>query len=189
MTPLAGNRGRVLAGLLVLAVLMLPRASTGQGSAPAEYAVKAAYLAKLRHYVERPARAELPAGSRAVIATLGADEVAEHLLEMPAAQDAAGGFSVRRLRMGDSLDGVAMLFIGDAYFSRAGGMIDQANAKSVLVVSESDDALRRGSVINFRLVDERIRFEISLESADKAGLRLSSQILKLAISVIREKRK
>ena len=189
MKPLASRWARLAAGLLALALLMLPQLSIGQGGAPAEYAVKAAYLAKLRHYVEWPVRADLPAGSRAVIATLGADEVAEHLLEMPAVKDASGGFSVRRLRMGGSLDGVSVLFIGDTYFSRAGAMIDQANAKSVLVVSESVSALQRGSVINFRLVDERIRFEISLESADKSGLRLSSQILKLATTVIREKRK
>jgi hypothetical protein len=180
---------RLLAGLLAAAALLAPPAGMAQSGAASEEALKAAYLSKLRHYVEWPARAGQPVEARTVIAIVGADDVAEYLLDMPAARDAAKGFSVRRLRVGDSLDGVSLLFVGDAYFTRAAAMIEQANARSVLVVTESDNALSRGSVINFRLVDERIRFDISLESAEKSGLKLSSQLLALAVSVIREKRK
>ncbi|MBC7685731.1 MAG: YfiR family protein [Bdellovibrionales bacterium] len=53
----------------------------------------------------------------------------------------------------------------------------------------SPTALAGGSIINFRLVDERIRFEISLEAAERSNLKLSSQLLTLALSVSREKRK
>jgi hypothetical protein len=48
------------------------------------------------------------------------------------------------------------------------------------VVTESGDALELGSVINFRPVDQRIRFEVSLDSADKSRLRLSSRLLAVA---------
>jgi hypothetical protein len=68
-------------------------------------------------------------------------------------------------------------------------MVAQAREQSALVVSESDSALAGGSVINFRLADERIRFEISLDAAEKSNLKLSSQLLSLALSVSREKRK
>lgn len=180
---------RRLAGLLAAAALLAPPLGMAQSGAASEEALKAAYLSKLRHYVEWPARQGQPAEARTVIGIVGADDIAEHLLEMPAAKHPAKGFSVRRLRVGDSLDGVALLFIGDAYLGRAGAMIEQASARSVLVVTESDHALSRGSVINFRLVDERIRFDISLESAEKSGLKLSSQLLALAFTVIREKRK
>lgn len=44
-------------------------------------------------------------------------------------------------------------------------------------------------MINFRLADERIRFEISLDASDKSGLKLSSQLLTLALSIVREKKK
>ena len=68
-------------------------------------------------------------------------------------------------------------------------MVAQARSQATLVVSESDSALAGGSIINFRLVDERIRFEISLEAAERSNLKLSSQLLTLALSVSREKRK
>jgi hypothetical protein len=161
-----------------------------QPGASTEDVVKAAYLSKLHHYVEWPARAAPAAGGRTVIGIVGADEVANSLAQLAAVRDPVKGtLAVRRLRNGDPLDGIHILYLGDGYVARAGAMIEQAAARSVLVVTESDDALARGSVINFRLLDERVRFDISLESADKAGLRVSSQLLSLAASVIRQKGK
>ncbi|QOL49454.1 YfiR family protein [Massilia litorea] len=157
---------------------------------PSESVVKAAYLSKLGNYVEWPVRAAPPPNGRIVIGIVGADDVANSLSQMSAVRDPVKGtIAVRRLRNGDALDNIHILYLGDGYAVRAGAMIDQAASRSILVVTESDDALSRGSVINFRLLDERIRFDISLESAEKAGLRLSSQLLALAATVIREKRK
>ena len=88
----------------------------------------------------------------------------------------------------DPLDGIHILYVGDGYVARAAPMIEQAAARSILVVTESDGALAHGSVINFRVLDERVRFEISLDSAGKAGLRVSSQLLVLASSIVKDKR-
>jgi hypothetical protein len=160
-----------------------------QPGASSEDVVKAAYLSKLRNYVEWPARAAPPAGGRTVIGILGADEVAHNLAQLAAVRDPVKGtLAVRRLRNGDALDGVHILYIGDGYLARAAPMIEQATARAILVVSESEGALARGSVINFRLLDERVRFDISIESAENAGLRVSSQLLTLAATVIKEKR-
>ena len=171
-----------LAALVAGGVHARPVASTAD-------VVKAAYLSKLRHYVEWPARAAPPPGGRTVIGIVGADEVANNLAQMPAVRDPVkGSLAVRRLRNGDALDGIHILYVGDDYAARAASMIEQAASRSVLVVTESDDALSRGSAINFRLMDERVRFDISLPSAQTAGLRMSSQLLVLANSVVREKR-
>ena len=184
------SRARLLAASLLFAVAALgagPGRAQGAG-ALAEDVVKAAYLSKLRNYVEWPARAAPPVGGRTVIGIVGAEEVANNLAQMPAVRDPAKGtLAVRRLRNGDALDGVHILYLGDGWVGRAAPMIEQAAARSVLVVTESEGALARGSVINFRVLDERVRFDISLESADKAGLRVSSQLLVLAATVIKEK--
>ncbi|SFB82637.1 YfiR family protein [Massilia yuzhufengensis] len=174
---------------LLFALAWLAAAGAQAQFAPTEDAVKAAYLSKLRHYVEWPARAAPPAEGRTVIGIVGADEVADNLGKLAAVRDPVRGtLAVRRLRPGDALEGVHILYIGDAWFTRAGAMLDAASARSILVVTETDGALGRGSVINFRVAEERIRFDISLDSADKAGLRVSSQLLSLAATVIKEKR-
>lgn len=174
--------------LLVFALLFAHDASA-QAGAPTEDAVKAAYLSKLGNYVQWPAHAGPPANGRMVIGIVGAEEVANKLAQMAAVRDPVKGtLAVRRLRNGDPLDTINILYLGQGYVSRAGAMIEEAARRSILVVTESSDGLAQGSVVNFRLLDERLRFDISLVSADKAGLRLSSQLLTLAATVIQEKR-
>jgi hypothetical protein len=50
-------------------------------------------------------------------------------------------------------------------------------------VTESADGLRNGSVINFIIVDGQVRFEVSLEAAQRRNLRLSSRLLSVAHTV------
>ncbi len=165
----------------------MPLAASAQP--PSESAVKAAYLYKLRHYIEWPAAAAVAEG-RTVIGVFGADDVAEHLQKMPATRDPArNGMTTRKVKAGDDLAGITILFVGDDAWHHAGNLIALARQQSTLVVSESQGALASGSVINFRVVEERVRFEISLDSAERSKLKLSSQLLALAIRVIRETRK
>jgi hypothetical protein len=49
-----------------------------------------------------------------------------------------------------------------------------------------EDFLAYGGIINF-VVDEKVRFEINLESSDKAKLKISSQLLQLAKKVTKAK--
>ena len=53
----------------------------------------------------------------------------------------------------------------------------------MLVVTDADDGLALGGIINFRLVDRRVRFEISLEAADRNDLTVSSRLLAVALRV------
>ena len=178
----------MVAGWLVCVFACAPPAARAQ--APSEDAVKAAYLFKLRNYVEWPDKSTGPADGHTVIGVVGAEKVAEHLLQIPAVRDnAASGVSVRKLRIGDQITDVDILFIGRSAWSRAVPLVAQARDQSTLVVSDAEGGLPAGSVINFRLVDERIRFDISLESAEKSNLKLSSRLLTLALSIVRAKEK
>ncbi len=169
---------------------MLVCMSAATAQPPTQEAVKAAYLFKLKNYVEWPTRPSLASHGRTVIGVIGADEVFEALRQMPAMRDpASSGVTLRKVSVGESLEGLHILFVGEAAWRRASNLVTEARKHSILVVSESDGAVFTGSIVNFRLVDERIRLEISLEAAEKSNLKLSSQILALALTVVREKNK
>lgn len=178
------------AGLLALVVAVnLPGAVLAQGAA-SEDAVKAAYLYKLRHYVEWPGKRVVANEAAIVIGLVGAGEIAENLLQMPGVSDRPGSrVQMRLLRPNDALDGVNLLFVADAYWSRTEAMVAAAGRQGILVVSETEGALKAGSIINFRYADERVRFEIALDTAERTGLKLNAQLLSLALAVHREKRK
>jgi hypothetical protein len=75
-----------------------------------------------------------------------------------------------------------ILFISGSDRPRMRELLRTAPRNS-LVVTEVDGALDQGSVINFVIAEDRVRFEISLDSAEKRGLRLSSRLLAVARSV------
>lgn len=56
-------------------------------------------------------------------------------------------------------------------------------AKNALVISEKKGSLENCSSINFLIIDNHIKFEISLTSLNKCNLKASSQLLKLALTV------
>ena len=61
----------------------------------------------------------------------------------------------------------------------------RAIEKPILVVTESENGIDGGAVINFIEVDRNLRFEISLNAADRSGLRINSALLSVAARVER----
>jgi len=54
----------------------------------------------------------------------------------------------------------------------------------VLTVSDADSAVERGAIIGLKMEERRVRFEINMIAARRAGLKLSSQLLKVAVRLI-----
>jgi hypothetical protein len=193
----AGTPGRATAllafalGALLLALSCLTAFGAPSGSAHAqlERNVKAAFLYKFLGYVDYPDSAVAGAGEPLVIGVLGADDVAEELLRISAGRNMNGrAVVVRKLRAGEAPGKLHMLFIGDddaADIDKALAAVRQA---PVLTVTETARKLREDSVINFRVVDERVRFDVSLDAAEKNSLKLSSRLLAVAYKVQRSGR-
>ena len=53
----------------------------------------------------------------------------------------------------------------------------------VLTVGESPGFLDDGGVVRLQVIDRRVRFEVNATAAERVGLRLSSQLLRLAVRV------
>jgi hypothetical protein len=59
-----------------------------------------------------------------------------------------------------------------------------ASQYPVLTVGESQYFVQQGGVIGFCLVENKVRFNINLEAAGKARLKISAKLLALAKTVI-----
>jgi hypothetical protein len=57
------------------------------------------------------------------------------------------------------------------------------NSPVLTVTDEVDNFAKLGGIINLIAAEDKIRFEISLNNARRSGLKISSQLLKLAIKV------
>jgi hypothetical protein len=147
-------------------------------------AVKAAYLFRFAQYVEWPQ--PLPADTAFVIGITGAEDVAVHLERLAHGLSVNGRpVKVRRLTQAQELDGVHILFVGAKAFSRTRSLRARAIGKPILLVTEDVSGLDGGAVINFIEVERNLRFEISLNAADRSGLKVDSALLSVAMRVER----
>jgi hypothetical protein len=142
--------------------------------------VMAASLFRFLPYVEWPAGV-LPPGAPYVIAVIGADAIADELTAVVASRTVNGRtVSVRRMKAGEPMEGMHAVFIGGAGARR---LPPGARHGPVLIVTETEGALDHGSMINFRVVDGRVRFEVALDTLEEAGLKVSSRMLGVALHV------
>src|SRR5882672_8032373 len=169
---------------LLLAVIAGFSATLVQAAQFSVDAVKATYLFRFAQYVDWPD--SLPADAPFVIAVSGAEDVAVHLERLlPGMTVNDRPVTVRRVTRAQELDGVHILFIGASAFSRTRSLRARAIHKPILIVTEDEDGLDGGGVINFIELNRNLRFEISLNAADRSGLRINSALLSVAARVER----
>jgi YfiR/HmsC-like len=175
LVPAAAGRAAVLAPAAGIAA--------SEGERALERRVKAAFLYRFTEFVTWPEAAFARAESPFTIVVVGRDAFADELRQTTAGRTVQGrAVEVRRIGEGEAMPAAQMVFIPESEKPRLREWIRQA-PRQALVVTEAEDALGHGSVINFILVEGRVRFEISLESAEKRGLRMSSRLLAIAQGV------
>ena len=152
---------------------------------PAELGIKAAYLYKFGGFVEWPDGAFAAPAAPLVIGMLGADALADELEQAVAGRRVRERpVAVRRLRPGERIEGVHVLFIGAAQDARLREITAAARGQAVLIVTESESATGRGSMINFVVADNRVRFDVALPAAEAGHLKISARLLSVARRVI-----
>lgn len=183
--PFARTAALCLALLcLLLSVSMAQTPSVSITEAASEERVKAASLYKFLNYVDWPPAAFAKSDAPYVIGVVNADDIADELLKFSAGRSLKGrAVTVKKLRAGDSLNGMHVLFIGKAERARQPQWLKQSQLQPVLLVTETEGALAQGSMINFRLADDRVRFEVALDPVEKSGLKINSRMLAVALSV------
>ena len=176
---------RVVAGLMLViavgAAVATPRARA-QSAVPEDEA-KAAFLYNFAKFVEWPDAAF--AGSNAfVVGVVGDDAfaaVVERVLHGKVVRDRP--LTVRRVTRAADLGGCHVLFIGDG--RQLGDVLQALAARPILTVGAREEFAPQGGMIGFLVDNQRLRFEVNLDPAARANLRISSQLLKLATRVIR----
>lgn len=170
-----------LACICACAALATPRAQAHPpAGASSEQRVKAAFVVKFLTYADFPAGAFADAASPVTIGVVGADEMALELARAVAGRSLnSRAIAVRPLHESEVHAPLHLLFIGGQDPVRLARIMRQAST-GTLLVTEYELGLPQGSVINFRIVDGRVRFDVSLDAAERNGIKLSSRLLTVA---------
>ena len=150
--------------------------------------MKAAFLYQFPAYVEWPASSFAEATSPLVFGVLEADAIADELSVLSRDKPLSNrAIVIKKLRLGDSIAGLNVLFIGRSHTRTAIPVMLNALSSSILTVTEAPAQRPNGSIINFAIIDDRVSFDVSLPMAGQAGLTVSSRLLQVARRVIESK--
>ena len=154
-------------------------AATPASAASKEYQLKAGFLYNFTKFVQWPDDRFDDEGSAIVIAVLGTDPFGGELDKVVKDRIVEGrAIVVRRIKAVSEIPGAHIVFVArDAEPLFADSL---RVSPGVLTVGESTSFTARGGIVAFYVINEKVRFEINQNAADKAGLKLSGQLLKLA---------
>ena len=174
---------------MIALLLLLASLSAGGQDAPLtlQERIKAAFLYKFAGFVEWPPEAFPSPEAPIVIGIAAADGLARELEQaVSGRQVGQRPLRVHRLKPGGSLDDCCqILFVGAGNDARrARELLAQARGHPVLTVTDLATPHPSDSVINFLQVDDRMRFDISREAAERNGLQLRAQLLAVARQIV-----
>ena len=162
---------RCLFAALIVALAAVPARAQ---ETPLEYQVKAAYLYNFVKFVEWPAGA---VSATLTICTAGRNPFGAVLDDIVRGESIDRHAIATRVITGPQA-GCHVVFVpGDV---PAGEYLRAARGAPVLTVGESADFIARGGMISFVRDAGMVRFEIDQEAATRAGLHISSRLLRLA---------
>jgi hypothetical protein len=175
-----------IAGIALLGLLLAAGAEpVGAQSQADEYRVKAAFLYHFVQLVDWPMGSLGDTGQPLNLCTIG-DDPFQGELDRSVDGKSVGArlIHVKHLRDLKALLACQIVFIGKSEDKRTPAIFAELIAEPVLTVGESDNFAQQGGMIGFLLDENKIRFSINLDPAEKSGLKISSKLLLLAKEVI-----
>jgi hypothetical protein len=173
-------RASTIALAAVLAMSLAAAGGAGtMASSDVETRIKAAFIYNFARFIEWPGRS----GAGPVrIGILGHGELASPLEEVIRGKTANGrSIEVTHIGAATDMDCCEILVIEHSESKHVAEIVQSLAGKPVLTVCDGGNCVRDGVMVVFQIVEESVRFQINQQAAEHAGLKISSQLLKVAI--------
>jgi len=174
---------RAVLGLAVFAAAAGATAAPGDSK---EYALKAAFLYNFTKFVAWPVERFGEAATPFVIGVFG-ESPFDADLEAEICARKVDGRPVKLLTVTTAADAqhVHILFVPAGQERAAQPVLAALRESAVLAVGETDAFRQQGGAITFVVEGDKLRFIVDMDAADRARLKVSAQLLKLAKRVQR----
>lgn len=157
----------------------LPPAAAAEMSR--EYRIKAAFLYNFAKFTRWPAESFRDSDAPLDICVFGQDPFGAALQSIAGKTIRGRKVAVHRVDSVEAGAGCHLLFISDSEARRLTGILKSLRGRPVLTIADMPDFARAGGIINLKTnQDDKVRFEINVGTAKRAGLKISSKLLNLA---------
>lgn len=171
--------------LLLLAFCIATFVNAHPQSQPDEYRIKAAFLFHFAQLIDWPSEALQASDNSLLLCTLG-DNSFRGAMESSVEGKTIGSrvLHVRHFSGNDNVSGCHMLFVGRNESQRISLILAALKRAPVVTVGDTANFVDQGGVLGFCMEGNKIRFEVNLEAAERARLKISSRLLLLARRVV-----
>ncbi len=168
----------------VLAALAVSTLAPAAEPEAGEYEIKAAFIYNFARYVEWPEGNGPDSGEVFIIGVLGDDPFGE-LLDEIARTETIGDkpIVIRRFDTIDDYTPCHILFIAASEQDHLPTIVETLADSPVLLMGDTAGFAREGVAVNFVIERGKVRFEINPAAIARAGLKISSKLLRLATIV------
>jgi hypothetical protein len=152
-----------------------------------EYRAKANYLANFPSFVEWPPESMPPGEAPLLVCVFGEFSFGTSLAEVARGTTVQKRrLEIRWIRKLEELPSCQVLFISRSEQKRYGLSLDAVRGRTVFTVGETPEFLDAGGILCFSSQQGAIQFDVNLEAANKAHLKISSRLLALARHVVNQ---
>lgn len=152
------------------------------------YQVKAAMIYKFLGYATWPDARFSDGQSSYRVYIIGSDEISHELKDIVAQRQIDGHkIEIFNATNANQISDAHLVFVARPMEALLPTLIPYAIKNSYLIVTENEQGLVKGSAINLRMVNNRVGFDVALDTTRDYGVSLSSRLLSVAISVQSER--
>ena len=147
--------------------------------------MKAAFLFHFAQLVDWPAPSPGEENRPLTLCTLGQDPFGGDLeTTLQGKSIGTHRVQIRHVRQPQDVPGCQVVFISGRDRKQVVSLLASLKNDAVLTVGESDDFVKQGGMIGFCMDSDKVRFDVNVDAAARAKLKISSRLLLLAKSVI-----
>lgn len=153
----------------------------GSASYAQNYQLHSVYIYSFIRYIQWP---EAEEGEKFVIGVVGESPLTHHL-EVMAETKKAGtqDIVIKTLNTDDPLSACKIIFVSKEAENDLQRLMKKIKGENILLITEKEGLGRLGSNINFVIRNEKLAFELNKSAMEKAALKVSKELVKLAILI------
>jgi len=144
-----------------------------------EYAVKAAFIFNFAKFTDFP-QETTAAHDTLTLCVFAPEPYRAALAAIEGKQVQGKTLALKRNPRTEELKSCQMMFIAESESRRGAELMLALKGAPVLTIGEADGFAERGGMIGFFATGDRVQFEINNDAAQRANLKISSQLLRLA---------
>lgn len=163
--------------LLPLALLIIPSWAQDRPT----HEIHAAMLYNFIKYVQWPDENE---GGDFVVGVMGEDDVFNTLKQWyDGKPKGSKKYVIRKLTSAAEASSCQVVYLGRSKSKEFDDIKNNINGKAVLTITDGNGLGQKGSCINFKVVNGKLRFELNQETVSSSNLKVSSQLSSMAILI------